>query len=131
MNEAFKKFVIYQMYPRSFKDTNGDGVGDLNGITQKLEYVKSLGVDAIWLSPVYCLAGTDFGYDITDFKDIHPDLGTMKDFEKLVKTAHGLGLKVIMDIVLNHTSDQHNWFKESASDADNSYRDYYIWRTGR
>jgi alpha-glucosidase len=120
--------VIYQVYPRSFKDSNGDGIGDVKGIATKLPYLKWLGVDAIWLSPIYPSPMKDFGYDITDYHAIDPVFGTMKDFEDLVATAHELGLKVILDFVPNHTSDQHPWFQNSRSSRNSDKRDWYIWR---
>ena len=131
MSEAFKKYVIYQIYPRSFCDSNGDGIGDLNGIAEKLPYIKLLGADAICLSPIYCSPNEDYGFDISDYKDINPEFGTMKDFEKLIKTAHATGLKVITEIVINHTSDKHKWFEQSSASKNNPYRDYYIWREGK
>ncbi|MCQ8186212.1 alpha-amylase family glycosyl hydrolase [Parvularcula maris] len=119
--------VIYQIYPRSFLDTNGDGIGDLPGIIRKLDYVAKLGVDAVWLSPFYPSPMRDFGYDITAHCDVHPDYGTMDDFEKLVGKAHDLGLKVIIDAVLNHTSIDHEWFEESRQSRDNPKADWYQW----
>ena len=109
----FENAVIYQIYPRSFKDSNGDGIGDLKGITEKLPYIKNLGVDAIWLSPIYKSPMKDFGYDVEDYRAIDPIFGTMKDFDQLVSSAHELGLKVMMDMVLNHSSDKHKWFLKS------------------
>jgi alpha-glucosidase len=119
--------VIYQIYPRSFLDTNGDGIGDIPGIVRKLDYVAELGVDAIWLSPFYPSPMMDYGYDITAHCKVHPDYGTMEDFEKLVERAHGLGLKIIIDAVLNHTSIEHEWFQESRQSRDNPKADWYQW----
>ncbi|KRN28854.1 alpha-glucosidase [Lactobacillus selangorensis] len=124
----WQKAVVYQIYPRSFQDSNGDGIGDLNGITARLDYVKSLGVDVIWLNPIYPSPNVDNGYDISNYQAINPEFGTMADFEKLLAKAHSLDLKVMMDIVVNHTSDKHHWFEESRKSKDNPYRDYYIWR---
>jgi alpha-glucosidase len=120
--------TIYQIYPRSFQDSNGDGIGDLNGIERRLSYVASLGVSAVWLSPIFCSPMADFGYDISDYTGIEPMFGTMADFDRLVASAHRLGLKIILDLVPNHTSDQHPWFVESRSSRDNPKRDWYIWR---
>ena len=119
--------VVYQIYPRSFQDSNGDGIGDLQGIVQRLEYIKDLGVDAIWLNPIFTSPMADFGYDIADYRSIDPVFGTMEDAELLIEKAHGLSLKVIFDLVLNHTSDKHPWFLESRSSKDNEKADYYIW----
>ncbi|MCM0647684.1 alpha-glucosidase [Clostridium swellfunianum] len=126
----WKESVVYQIYPRSFKDSNGDGIGDLNGIIEKLDYLKELGIDVIWLSPVYKSPNDDNGYDISDYKDIMTEFGTMKDFNTLLQEAHKRGLKILMDLVVNHTSDEHQWFVESRKSADNKYRDYYIWKKG-
>ena len=123
----WKEAVIYQIYPRSFKDSNGDGIGDINGIISKLDYLKSLGVDAIWLSPVYESPNDDNGYDISDYRDIMKDFGTMEDFDLLLKGMHQRGIKLIMDLVFNHSSDEHKWFQESRKSRDNKYRDYYYW----
>jgi alpha-glucosidase len=119
--------VVYQIYPRSYMDSNGDGIGDLPGITEKLPYVASLGVDAIWLSPFFKSPMKDFGYDVSDYKDVDPIFGTIKDFEALLKRAHSLGLKIIIDQVLNHSSDQHVWFQESRLDRTNPKADWYVW----
>ena len=119
--------VIYQIYPRSFFDSNGDGIGDLPGVTAKLDYVASLGVDAIWLSPFFTSPMKDFGYDVSDYRNIDPIFGTIEDFDQLIEKAHRLGLKVIIDQVLSHTSDQHPWFVESRSSKDNSFSDWYVW----
>lgn len=124
----WQRGVVYQVYPRSFQDRNGDGIGDLPGITSRLEYLAWLGVDAIWLSPVAPSPMIDFGYDVTDYKNIDPMFGTLADFDALLNEAHALGLKVILDFVPNHTSDQHPWFQESRSSRDNPKRDWYIWR---
>ncbi|RYM05876.1 alpha-glucosidase [Sporolactobacillus sp. THM7-7] len=128
MTEWWKKAVIYQIYPRSFKDTNGDGFGDLNGVIEKLDYLKKLGVDGIWLCPVYESPQADNGYDISDYRKIDPRFGTNKDMYRLLEEAHRRDIKVIMDLVVNHTSDQHKWFQESRKSKDNPYRDYYYWR---
>jgi alpha-glucosidase len=122
--------VIYHIYPRSFFDSNGDGIGDLKGITQKIKYLKKLGVDAIWLSPVYPSPQYDFGYDVSNYQDIHNEFGSLNDFKELITVAHKSRIRVIMDMVLNHTSDQHPWFIESASTPDNPKRDWYLWRKG-
>jgi len=127
----WKKAVVYQIYPRSFCDSNGDGIGDINGITFKLDYIKRLGADVIWISPIYKSPMYDNGYDISDYKEINPEFGTMADFDRLLKEAHGLGLKIVMDLVINHTSNQHAWFQESRSGKENPKRDYYIWRDGK
>ncbi len=124
----WQKGVVYQIYPRSFADSNGDGVGDLAGIASKLEYLAWLGVDAVWLSPIYPSPMADFGYDVADYTDVHPMFGTLADFDALVGKAHGLGLKVLLDYVPNHTSDEHEWFMESRSSRSNPQRDWYIWR---
>ncbi len=125
--------VVYQIYPRSFMDSNGDGIGDLGGITQKLDYLKELGIDVVWLSPVYRSPNVDNGYDISDYQDIMEEFGSMEDFDRMLEKAHSLGIKIMMDLVVNHTSDQHPWFVESRknADAENPYRDYYIWREGQ
>ena len=119
--------VIYQIYPRSFMDTNGDGIGDLNGVTQKLDYVASLGVDAIWLSPFFVSPMDDFGYDVADYKDVDPMFGTLADFDRLVAEAHARGLRILIDLVLSHTSDRHPWFVESRKSRENSKSDWYVW----
>ena len=124
----YKEMSFYQIWIRSFADGNGDGIGDLIGVYEKLEYIKSLGVDGIWFSPIYPSPNADFGYDISDYRDIHPDYGTLEDFKRVLHRAHKLGLKVIMDLVVNHTSDEHWWFLESRKGKDNPYSDYYIWR---
>lgn len=127
----WKESVIYQIYPRSFMDSNGDGIGDIPGIISKLDYLKELGVDVIWLSPVYQSPNDDNGYDISDYREIMDDFGTMADWELLLKEMHDRGLKLIMDLVVNHSSDEHQWFVESRKSKDNPYRDYYIWRPGK
>ena len=127
----WKEAVIYQIYPRSFADSNGDGIGDLNGITERLPYLAKLGIDVIWLSPVYASPNDDMGYDISDYQAIMEDFGTMEDFDRMLETAHGLGIKIVMDLVANHTSDEHRWFEESRSSRDNPYRDFYYWRDGK
>ena len=124
----FKKLVIYQIYPRSFQDSNGDGIGDLQGICQRLDYLKELGINAIWLSPVYASPNVDNGYDISDYQEIMNEFGTLEDWEELVEMAHARGIAVIMDLVLNHTSDKHRWFQESRKSKKNSFSDYYIWK---
>lgn len=123
----WQKGIIYQVYPRSFQDSNGDGVGDLKGILQRLDYLKWLGVDAVWLSPVYPSPMADFGYDISDYEGIHPLFGDMADFDTLLDEVHKRGMKLLLDLVPNHTSDQHPWFLESRSSRDNPKRDWYIW----
>ncbi|MBQ4427088.1 MAG: alpha-glucosidase [Oscillospiraceae bacterium] len=127
----FRALSLYQIWIRSFCDGNGDGIGDLIGVESKLEYIKSLGVDGIWFSPIYPSPNADYGYDISDYRAIHPDYGTMEDFRRLLDKAHALGLKVILDLVVNHTSDEHRWFLESRKSRDNPYSDYYIWRDPR
>lgn len=127
----WKESVVYQIYPKSFMDSNGDGIGDIRGITSKLDYLKELGIDVIWLSPVYQSPNDDNGYDISDYQDIMDEFGTMKDFDELLTAAHERGLKIVMDLVVNHTSDEHKWFMESRKSKDNPYRDYYIWREGK
>ncbi len=124
----YKEMSFYQIWVRSFADGNGDGIGDLYGVYDKLEYVKRLGVDGIWFSPIYPSPNADFGYDISDYRNIHPDFGNLDQFKKVLNKAHSLGLKVIMDLVVNHTSDEHPWFIESCKGKDNPYSDYYIWR---
>ncbi len=132
MNRTWwKESVVYQIYPRSFADSNGDGIGDLKGITGKLEYLKELGIDVIWLSPVYKSPNDDCGYDISDYEDIMDEFGTMADFDEMLDKAHSLGIKIVMDLVVNHTSDEHKWFVESRSSKDNPKRDYYIWKEGK
>ena len=120
--------VIYQIYPRSFQDSGGDGVGDLPGISRRLDYLVELGIDAIWLSPIFPSPMEDFGYDISNYTDIDPLFGTLNDFDSLLKLAHDRGLKLLLDLVPNHTSDQHPWFQKSRSSRTNIKRDWYIWR---
>lgn len=127
----WKEAVVYQIYPRSFMDSNGDGIGDIAGITQKLDYLKDLGIDVIWLSPVYQSPNDDNGYDISDYRAIMKEFGTMEDFDKMLEQAHARGIRIVMDLVVNHTSDEHQWFVESRKSQDNPYRDYYIWREGK
>ncbi len=127
----WKNAVLYEIYPRSFQDSNGDGIGDLNGITQRLDYLKTLGVDAIWLSPIYPSPQVDFGYDISDYENIDPQYGTLADFDRLVAEAKQRNIRIIMDMVMNHTSDKHKWFIESRSSKDNPYRDWYVWHDGK
>lgn len=127
----WKESVVYQIYPRSFMDSNGDGIGDLNGIITRLDYLKELGINVIWMSPVYKSPNDDNGYDISDYKDIMDDFGTMEDFERLLSEAHKRDIKIVMDLVVNHSSDEHAWFVESRSSKDNPKRDYYIWREGK
>lgn len=123
----WKEAVVYQIYPRSFKDNDGDGVGDLKGIESKLDYIKSLGVDVVWLNPIYSSPNTDNGYDISDYQNIMKEFGTMQDFDNLLKGMHDRGIKLVMDLVVNHSSDEHRWFQESRKSRDNPYRDYYHW----
>ena len=127
----WKEAVIYQIYPRSFMDSNGDGIGDLKGITSRLDYLKYLGIDVIWLSPVYQSPNDDNGYDISDYQAIMEEFGTMEDFDEMLAAAHERGIRIVMDLVVNHTSDEHKWFMESRKSKDNAYRDYYIWREGK
>ena len=124
----WKKSVVYQIYHRSFCDSNGDGIGDLNGITGKLDYLKELGADVIWLSPVYESPNDDNGYDISDYQAVMKNFGTMADFDRMLEEIHARGMKLVMDLVVNHTSDEHPWFQESRKSKDNLYRDYYIWK---
>ncbi len=130
-NEWYKELVVYQIWCRSFKDGNGDGAGDLYGVLEKLDYIKSLGVNAIWFSPIYPSPNADWGYDVSDYKDIHPDFGDADLFRKVVDEAHKRDMKIIMDLVVNHTSSEHYWFKESRKSRDNPYSDYYIWKDGK
>jgi len=124
----WQEAVVYQIYPRSFQDSNGDGIGDIPGIIQRLPYLKKLGIQVIWLSPIYQSPNDDNGYDISDYQKILPEFGTMTDVEEMLQVAHQLGLKIMMDLVVNHTSDEHDWFKASRKTKNNPYRDYYIWR---
>ena len=127
----YKEMAVYQIWTRSFCDGNGDGIGDLWGVLSKLDYIKSLGVDAIWFSPIYPSPNADYGYDISDYKNIHPDFGDLELFKKVLAEAHDRGLKVFMDLVVNHSSDEHPWFLESKKSRDNPYHDYYYWRPGK
>lgn len=131
VRDWWKNAVIYEIYPRSFQDSNNDGIGDLNGITSRLDYLKALGVDAIWLTPIYPSPQVDFGYDISDYKAIDPKYGTMADFDRLVAEANKRHIRVLMDMVMNHTSDQHEWFIQSRSSRTNPYRDWYVWHDGK
>src|SRR6476620_6518662 len=132
MNKTWwKEAVAYQVYPRSFMDSNGDGIGDLQGIIAKLDYLKDLGIDVIWLCPMYKSPNDDNGYDISDYQDIMDEFGTMADFDRLLEEVHKRGMKLILDLVLNHTSDEHPWFIESRSSKDSLKRDWYIWRDGK
>lgn len=131
MKAWWKDCVVYQIYPRSFYDSNGDGIGDLRGIIEKLDYLQDLGVDVLWLNPVYRSPNDDNGYDISDYYRIMDEFGTMDDWEELLEEVHARGMKLIMDLVVNHTSDEHTWFIESRKSKDNPYRDYYIWRPGK
>ena len=123
-----KEAVFYQIYPRSFKDSNGDGIGDLQGIISKLDYIKKLGIDAIWLSPIYDSPNDDNGYDIRDYKKIMDEFGTMEDFDQLLDEVHNRGMGLIMDLVVNHTSDEHQWYQRAISEPDSKYGDYYIFK---
>lgn len=127
----YKDAVFYQIYPRSFCDSNGDGIGDLQGIISKLDYLKDLGINAVWLSPIYASPNDDNGYDISDYRNIMPEFGTMEDFKEMISEMHKRGIKLVMDLVVNHSSDEHYWFQESRKSKDNPYRDYYIWKKGR
>ena len=126
----FKEMSVYQIWCRSFCDSNGDGIGDLPGVYSKLDYIKSLGVDGIWFSPIYPSPNADYGYDLSDYKNINPEFGTLDDFKKILDWAHANDMKVFMDLVVNHSSDENEWFKESRKSVDNPYSDYYIWRKG-
>lgn len=127
----WKEAVVYQIYPKSFQDSNGDGIGDLRGIIERLDYIKDLGADVIWLNPIYASPQVDNGYDISDYQTINPEFGTLEDFQELLDQTHERGMKLILDMVLNHTSDEHAWFQESRKSKDNPYRDFYIWRPAR
>ncbi len=131
LKDWWKNAVIYEIYPRSFQDTNNDGIGDLNGITAHLDYLKELGIDAIWIAPCYPSPLADFGYDISDYENIAPEYGTLADFDRLVAEAKKRNIRIMMDMVMNHTSDQHKWFLESKSSKTNPYRDWYVWRDGK
>jgi trehalose-6-phosphate hydrolase len=127
----WKKAVVYQIYPKSFNDTTGNGTGDILGIIEKLDYLKELGVEVLWLTPIYKSPQRDNGYDISDYYAIQEEYGTMEDFDRLLAEAHKRGLKIIMDIVINHTSTEHEWFKQARSSKDNPYRDFYIWKDSK
>ncbi|MCM1988592.1 glycoside hydrolase family 13 protein [Oceanirhabdus seepicola] len=132
MNKTWwKEGIVYQLYPRSFKDSNGDGIGDIRGVIQKLDYLKELGVSIVWLNPVYESPNDDMGYDISDYRNIMGEFGTMEDFNELLEGMHNRGIKLVMDLVVNHSSDEHKWFVESKKSKDNPYRDYYIWGKGK
>lgn len=128
MTPWWQQAVIYQIYPKSFQDSNGDGIGDLPGITSRLDYLKRLGVDALWLSPVYVSPGEDNGYDIADYEAIDPQFGTMADMDALIAAAKQRGIRIIMDLVVNHTSSAHRWFVEARRSRDAPHRDFYLWR---
>ena len=127
----WKEEVIYQIYPRSFQDSSGDGIGDIEGIISRLDHLQDLGIDIIWICPIYMSPNDDNGYDISDYYDIHPEFGTMADFDRMLAEVHQRGMRLIMDLVLNHSSDEHKWFEASRQSKDNPYRDYYIWRPGK
>ncbi len=127
----YKDAVVYQIYPRSFCDSNGDGIGDIQGVISKLDYIKSIGVTAIWMSPYFQSPNDDNGYDISDYRQIMPEFGTLEDWQEMIDKIHKLGMKLIMDLVVNHSSDEHEWFMQSKQSKENAYRDYYIWRRGR
>lgn len=129
-NEWWKESVVYQIYPKSFQDSNGDGIGDLKGIQERLPYLHELGVDVIWLSPIYRSPMVDGGYDISDYQAIDPMFGTMEDMDELIQAAETYGIKILMDFVANHTSDQHQWFQKALKDPTSKYRDYYIFKEG-
>ncbi|NCC79701.1 MAG: glucohydrolase, partial [Clostridia bacterium] len=129
--ENFKQRIVYQIWPRSFKDSNDDGIGDLRGIISKLDYIRDLGADTIWLSPIYATGNKDYGYDIDDYYSINPEYGTMDDFDELLAEIKKRDMELVMDLVANHTSDQHIWFRKALEDPNSPYRDYYIFRKGR
>lgn len=126
-----RESIVYQVWPRSFYDTNGDGIGDLPGVSAKLDYLHELGVDTVWLSPIFPSPNNDYGYDISDYRSINPEFGTMEDFEKLIASAKARGMKILLDLVPNHTSDRHVWFRQAVADPSSKYRDYYIFRQGK
>ena len=130
-NDQWRQWVVYQVYPRSFADSDGDGVGDLRGVLSHLDYLHRLGVDVVWLSPVYRSPMDDNGYDISDYTDIDPLFGTLADLDELITELHARGMRLVMDLVVNHTSDEHPWFIESRSSRDNPKRDWYWWRDAR
>ena len=127
----WKEGVVYQIYPRSFNDSNNDGIGDIRGITEKLDYLAELGVTIVWLSPVYQSPNADNGYDVSDYQNIMTEFGTLADWQEMVEGMHQRGIKLIMDLVVNHSSDEHFWFKEARKSKDNPYRDYYVWRPAK
>ena len=127
-NDWWKSAVVYQIYPKSFKDSNGDGIGDLVGIIEKLDYLKDLGVKVLWLTPIYVSPQNDNGYDIADYYNIDPMFGDMDDFKRLLDETHKRGMKLVLDMVVNHTSTEHHWFKEAIKDVNSPYHDFYIWR---
>src|SRR5437763_9625279 len=127
----YDRAVIYEIYPRSFQDTNGDGIGDLNGVTSRLDYLKDLGVDAIWITPFFPSPNADFGYDVSDYTNVAREYGTLADWNRLTAEAKKRGIRVLVDFVVNHTSDQHPWFKESRSSRTNPKRDWYVWKEGK
>ncbi len=131
MDEWWRGAVIYQIYPRSFQDSNGDGVGDLPGITRRLEHIASLGADAVWISPFFKSPMADYGYDVEDYRAVDPMFGTLEDFDALLRRAHELGLRVMVDMVMSHTSNRHAWFLESRSSRDNDRADWYVWADAR
>lgn len=131
MNNWWKKATVYQIYPRSFNDSNGDGIGDIRGITEKLDYLSNLGVDLLWITPIYVSPQRDNGYDISDYYNIEPEYGTMEDFEELLSEAHNRNIKIMLDMVLNHTSTEHEWFKKARENKDNKYRNYYFWKDAK
>lgn len=131
LNKWYKQAVFYQIYPRSFKDSNGDGIGDIKGVISKIDYLASLGIDAVWFSPLYASPNADFGYDISDYKSVNPEYGTMADFEQMVDLLHKHNIRVVMDLVINHTSDKHEWFVSARASKDSPYRDYYYWADGK
>ena len=128
LKKWWKESCVYQVYPSSFCDSNGDGIGDIPGIISKLDHIQTLGANIIWLNPVFASPQVDMGYDISDYYSIHPPYGTLQDLERLAGEIHARGMKLVMDLVVNHTSDQHQWFQEARSSVDNAYRDWYIWR---
>ena len=130
MQSWAKEMVVYQIWPRSFKDSNGDGIGDINGVISKLDYLQDLGINCIWFSPLYKSPQKDYGYDISDYYSIAPEYGTMDDFKKLIAECKKRNIRIIMDLVINHTSDQHEWFLKSL-EGDKKYHDYYFWRKGK
>ena len=131
MQEWWKEEIVYQIYPKSFKDSNHDGIGDIQGIIEKLDYLEDLGVTMLWICPVYQSPMDDNGYDISDYYQIHPDFGTMDDMDELIQKAKERHIKIIMDLVINHTSDEHAWFQEALKNPDSPYRNYYIFKEGK